>query len=267
MSASVCALRAVPCPFVDGAAVLGILHETVDAVAASLRGLSDWGLAGTRPGQYRSDLAADEAALEVLVGAGFGVLSEESGLTAAPPGASGGLLAVLDPVDGSTNASRGIPWYATSVCVLDEEGPLAAVVANQATGRRYTAVRGGGALRDGQPIAPSSCLELRRAVVGLSGYPGRYLGWKQYRALGAVALDLCAVADGTFDAYLDCNKDAHGAWDYLGGMLVCLEAGASVAETYGRDLVVRTHAERRDPVAAGTPEVLAALLAEATVGR
>ena len=50
------------------------------------RGLDDWGLAGTRRGQYRSDLVADEAAVRVLTAAGLGVLSEESGFSADADG-------------------------------------------------------------------------------------------------------------------------------------------------------------------------------------
>jgi fructose-1,6-bisphosphatase/inositol monophosphatase family enzyme len=178
---------------VDAAELLQVLGDAADGIAGSLRGLADWGLAGTRPGQYRSDLVADAVAVRVLSAAGLGVLSEESGFSA---GASDRpLLAVLDPVDGSTNASRRIPWYATSICVLDEEGAFAALVVNQATGVRYEAVRGGGARRDGEPIRPSCEESLGRSLIGLSGYPPRYLGWRQYRALGAAALDLCAVAE------------------------------------------------------------------------
>jgi fructose-1,6-bisphosphatase/inositol monophosphatase family enzyme len=243
---------------VDSTSMIALMEEAARAVRDALGGLSDWGLAGTRPGQYRSDLVADRAAVEVLTGAGFSVMSEESGLTEVD---SSTFLAVVDPVDGSTNASRGLPWFATSICVLDDEGPLAALVVNQATGRRYEATRGGGATCDGRVIGPTSCRELGRAVIALSGYPSRYLGWKQYRALGAVALDLCAVADGTLDGYLDCGRNAHGGWDYLGGMLVCQEAGAVVADGLGRALVVRGHGERRTPVAAGTPELLEALAA------
>lgn len=238
-------------------ALIGVLGEAAEAVAKALGGLDDWGLAGTRPGQYRSDLAADAAAIAVLDAAGLGVLSEESGLHHPERP----LLAVLDPVDGSTNAARRLPWYATSCCVLDEDGPLAAVVVNQATGTRYDAVRGGGARRDGAAIGPSRCEELRRAVVGLSGYPPSYLGWKQFRALGAVALDLCAVADGSLDGYIDCVDNAHGPWDYLGGMLICLEAGATVGDAHGRDLVVRSHGDRRTPVAGGTVALFEQLLA------
>lgn len=234
--------------------VLTVLHDAADAVRAALDGLSDWGLAGTRKGQYRSDLAADDACLAVLDAAGFGWLSEESGV-AHPDRA---LIAIVDPVDGSTNASRGIPWFATSICVVDADGPLAALVVNQATDRRYHAVRGGGAHVDGHRLEPSGATELRRSIVGLSGYPPHYLGWKQYRALGAAALDLCAVAEGVLDAYLDCSPSAHGAWDYAAGMLVCREAGAVVTDAFDRELVMLGHLDRRTPVAAATPELLAA---------
>ena len=240
------------------AELIEVLAAAVEAVSEALSGLEYWGLAGTCEGQYRSDIVADRAAVGVLTAAGLPVLSEESGLT---PGVSGqGLLAVLDPVDGSTNASRRLPWYATSICVLDSEGPLVAVVANQATGTRYEAVRGSGALRDGQPISPSGCVTLAEGLIGLSGYPSAHLGWRQFRALGAVALDLCAVADGTLDGYVYCLEDAHGPWDYLGGLLVCTEAGACAADGAGRGLDVRDHRSRRTPVAAATPELLRDLL-------
>jgi len=101
----------------------------------------------------------------------------------------------------------------------------------------------------------------RRAIVGLSGFPPRWLGWKQYRALGAAALDLCAVACGTLDGYVDCSRDAHGVWDYLGGALVCQEAGAVVADAFSRQLVLRSVTEKRTPVAAATPPLLQELMA------
>ena len=165
-------------------------------------------------------------------------------------------MVVLDPVDGSTNASRGLPWYATSLCALDGDGPRAAVVANQATGVRYEAVRGGGARRDGQPIGPSGCTDVGHALVALADFCPEHLGWAQARVLGAAALDLCGVAAGELDAYLDCGRDSHAPWDYLGALLVCQEAGAAVADAAGRDLVVRGYEDRRTPLAAATPELL-----------
>jgi fructose-1,6-bisphosphatase/inositol monophosphatase family enzyme len=97
---------------------------------------------------------------------------------------------------------------------------------------------------------------MNEALVALSGYPRAYLGWYQFRALGAAALDLCAVAAGVVDAYIDCSRNAHGPWDYLGGLLVCREAGAHVADAEGRDLVALEHTDRRTPVAAGTKSLL-----------
>ena len=128
---------------------------------------------------------ADAAALAVLHGAGLSVLSEESGLT-GPGGLTGravradgsadGLLVVVDPVDGSTNASLGLPWYTTSLCALDAEGPRVALVVNQASGVRYEAVRGQGQLRNGESIAPSGCRQLEKAVIGVSGAPAASSG-------------------------------------------------------------------------------------------
>ena len=238
-------------------ALLAVLSEAAAAVRTALDDLGDWGPAGTRPGQYFSDIAADQAALDVLRGAGLGVLSEETG----PHATESDLVVVLDPVDGSTNAARGIPWFATSLCVVDARGARVALVVNQATGERFEAVRGGGALRNGHPTRPTACTRLDDAVLGLTGYPPVDLGWRQMRSLGAAALDLCAVACGHLDAYIDCSNHAHSPWDYLGGMLVCQEAGASVAEASGRELVTLGWTDRRVPVAAATPELLAEAVA------
>ena len=119
--------------------LLSVLDDVAGAIRQALDELEDWGPSGVRPGQYRLDLAADAAALPILHGAGLAVLSEESGTS----GDGAELLAVIDPVDGSTNAHRGLPFYCTSVCVLDAEGPLVGLVVNQSTGTRYTGVRGG----------------------------------------------------------------------------------------------------------------------------
>jgi myo-inositol-1(or 4)-monophosphatase len=235
----------------DGS-LLGALHDAATAVRSALDGLADWGVAGTRAGQYKSDLVADEAAVAILLAAGVGVLSEESGAHA--PGRD--VVVVLDPVDGSTNASRGLPWYATSLCAVDADGLRAALVVDQSSGDRYEARRGQGAHLQGQPLRPTSCTRMADAVVGLSGYPPAHLGWAQFRALGALALDLCAVAAGRLDAYIDCSPSAHGPWDYLGGLLVCQEAGAAVVDAESRDLVTTDHSARRTPVAAATTSLL-----------
>jgi len=205
-----------------------------------------------RPGQYALDLVADAAALEVLVTAPLAVLSEESGW-GGRPGAD--LTVVLDPVDGSTNASRHIPYWATSACVLDGDGPLVALVVNQATGVATTAVRGEGARRDGEPIAPGKTERVEDAVVTLSGRPAEWLPWKQFRALGSAALNLCDVAAGSLDGLVD-GGAWHAPWDYMGGLLICREAGAELVDAAGRELVVLDADARRQLLAAATPALL-----------
>jgi fructose-1,6-bisphosphatase/inositol monophosphatase family enzyme len=209
-----------------------------------------------RAGQYQLDLVADAAVLPVLASAGVRVLSEESGWS-GPVDAE--ITVVVDPVDGSTNCARRLPYWAISLCALDADGPLCALVQNGATGARYTAIRGKGAELDGAALAPSTTAELGRSVIALSGWPGAALGWRQFRALGSAALALCDVAAGHVDGYLDGVTDQHAPWDYLGGLLVCQEAGALVADARGRELLVLDGDVRRQLVAAGTPEVLGAL--------
>ena len=242
---------------VDSDHVLADLHAAADAVAAALDGHADWGPSGNRPDQYASDVVADEAVRGVLLPLGYGLLSEESAVVEAGEGCP---MVVVDPLDGSTNASRGIPHYAASLCAVDDEGPLAAVVLNLALGIRYEAVRGGGARRDGVGLFRDDSPQLSEAIVGVSGLPASNPGWAQFRCLGAAALDLCAVADGTLDAYVDCVVDAHGVWDYLGALLVCREAGVTVEDAKGRDLCVLDRAIRRTPVAAAGTTLHEALL-------
>ena len=228
--------------------LLDTLNEAVDAVVTALAACRDWGPTGQKHGQYGFDLAADVVATEVLRQAGLGVLSEESGLAAGD-----GPVAVLDPVDGSTNASRGIRYFATSICVVDAQGPVAAVVHDHGGGERFEAIRGGGARCDSETLQPPGPRPLAECVVGINGWPPARGGWAQYRTLGAAALELCAVAAGRLDGYLDFSVSGLGSWDYLGAMLVCTEAGVEVHDALGRDLVVIDHQSRRAPVAAPPP--------------
>lgn len=235
---------------------LGLLHDVADAVASALAKVTDFGPSGGRVGQYSLDVVANEAALGPLRHAGVGILSEESDFE---PGATGEIV-VIDPIDGSTNASIGVRYFATAMCVVDADGPSTALVVNQATGERFWATRGGGGWCDGARLEPSRCVELNDSILGLNGLPPNELGYRQCRVLGAVALDLCLVAAGTLDGYVACVDDGHGVWDYLASVLICREAGAPVVDLEGRDLLALDHASRRTLVAAGTDQLLAQLI-------
>ena len=182
-------------------------------------------------------------------------MSEESG-SHRSEGVEGGVVVVVDPVDGSTNAARGIPWFATSLCAVDAEGPRVAVVVNQASGIRFEAVRGSGARKDGAPIRPSDCRLLEESVVGFSGYPERYFGWSQCRMLGAAALDLRAVAEGVLDGYAVVGGSATGQLGLSRGHAGLHRGRRRGGRVGGSALVTLDHLARRTPVAAATSGLL-----------
>lgn len=231
---------------------LAVLNEAADAVVEVFARPVDWGPSGGKDGQYASDLVADDAVLTVLGRAGIRVLSEESGL-----GPGDGPIAVVDPLDGSTNASLRLPWYATSLCVVDDDGPWVAVVHNHGTGERYEAIRGRGARCNGLELADRSADGAGPGTTAVNGVPPDDIGW--FRCMGASALDLCAVADGRFRGFVDFHGGL-GVWDYAGALLVCAEVGVEMVDAAGRDLVVMDHTARRSPVAA-PPALLPELLA------
>lgn len=183
------------------------------------------------------------------------MIAEES----APRAEQGELTFVVDPLDGTTNFLHGFPWYAVSVAALARGAHVAGAVLNVATGELYTAVRGGGARRNGQPIRVSTVTEPSRALVG-TGFPFKhregitpYMGilprlmesTAGLRRAGSAALDLCDVACGRFDAFWELRL---APWDVAAGILIIREAGGIVTDLEGRPAPVAS-----GPVVAGNP--------------
>ncbi len=233
----------------DADSLLECFDRVVEAITEVLDVQSDTGPSGLRVGQYAFDVVTDDVAVPALLAAGVGVLSEETGLHFGERE----VIVALDPVDGSTNYAHGLPWYAASMCAVDADGPLVALVSNLATGTRFTAMRGEGAWRNDEPIMAPDIEHLFDALVAVNGLPDHHYGWRQFRSLGATSLDLCAVACGTVDALVDATPGELAPWDYLGGLLVCTEAGAVVSDVEDRELVVVDHHARRALVAGATP--------------
>lgn len=236
---------------VDAAGVLEVFDAVARAISATLANVRDWGESGVRPGQYRADVLADNTALPILRAAGFGIVSEESGVES--PHAD--VIVCLDPLDGSTNASRGIPHFATSMCAVDADGPWVAMVVHQAIPKRWWAVRGDGAHGMDGRLERTAVPSWPDALVAISGPPPKNPGWGQFRAFGASAIDLCLVAEGRVDAFIDMSPSSHGVWDYAAATLICRESGIEVCDAEGRDLIVLDHHARRTPVAA-SPKLL-----------
>ncbi len=235
------------------------LRECANEIGEAVKEHRGRGLSGDRVSQYHLDVAADAVALRVLVGAGFRVMSEESGVTG-----HGDYTVVIDPIDGSTNCDRGVPFYSTSLAVVKDAELVAALVMNQATGAVFEAERGSGARRDGEAISPSGENEIARAIVGSSGYPSHNLGWSQNRSLGAASLEICLVADGSLDVFGVAQNTGLNVWDYLAGLLIAREAGAFDADYYDEELVT-TDDVVRHPVFAGSPELLRFMLEVGTI--
>jgi fructose-1,6-bisphosphatase/inositol monophosphatase family enzyme len=241
-------------------ATLDLFASVCDRAAEVVRANTNWSASGLRSGQYAIDLDVDDVCVQPLRGAGFDVLSEESGLQQQGD-ELGRDVVVVDPLDGSSNASLGLPWCATAMCLVSDGVPSVAMVSNLATGDRYTAVRGRGAKQNGRPISVGPRSSLSESIIAVNGLPPEHWGWQQYRALGAAALDIAAVARGGFGGYVDTTTDSHGVWDYLASILILEEAGGCAVDALGRNLTVLNHLERRTPVAASSESLLSELIA------
>lgn len=233
--------------------LLEVFAETATAVGGAVNAIPPSERRGRTdtPGQYALDLVADAAARTVLSKIPVRLLSEESSWTGTPDAE---VTVVIDPVDGSTNCSRDIPYYATAITAMVNGELYVSLVQNLVTGTVTTATPEG-AWRNGEPIRTSGVQDVQRSIVAVSGLPSRHMEWKQFRALGSCALALCDLAAGLLDAYVDTGR-WHRPWDYLGGLHACTHAGAAFIETHGEELIVAEDGARRGMLVAATAELL-----------
>jgi len=195
-------------------------------------------------------LVADKRAEDELIGAlakveGVRMLSEEAGDLGD---SKAKLLAIIDPIDGSSNFERGIPFYCTSVAIAKgatQDGIFFGIVRNLVSGEVYTATKGKGAKKNGREIRTSKTTELSKAVAGidisrasqrtlkglvpLMGRVGRQVHY------GANALELCLLADGKTDAFVDVRGRMRTV-DFAAAQLIATEAGGVVSAPEGGDL-------------------------------
>jgi fructose-1,6-bisphosphatase/inositol monophosphatase family enzyme len=108
-------------------------------------------------------------------------------------------------------------------------------------------------------LRASNVEDIEDAVIAISGSPPKVLPWKQFRALGCASLTLCDIAAGGLDGCVD-GGPWHAPWDYLGGYLACIEAGAVVRDANNAPLVVSDFDARRQLVAAATDALADALM-------
>ena len=199
----------------------------------------------------------------VRQGVGFTLISEECGIREFGPQAN--LRILLDPLDGSNNGKRGIPYYATSIAVLDGEklkDLLAGYVIDLSTGREYWAIRGEGAWCDDQKIrchgGDAFDMVAFEASVPSKDIP-RILpllaSSRKVRCLGAIALDLALLAAGAVDLLAVATPTR--SFDYAAGMLILREAGGVMTDMEGGDIGgILAGLERTVPMLAAANETL-----------
>ena len=189
-----------------------------------------------------SDRRAEGAILEVLAreAPGVAVLAEEGGGTRA------GTMWAVDPLDGTTNFTRGFPVVAVSVGLVHDGVPIAGVVIAPFLALEFAASQGKGATLNGDRLPALRLLDPSKAVVA-TGYPfrnkarmpvyrpvveGALARFEDLRRAGAAALDLAWTAAGTFDGYFELNLNT---WDLAAGAALVLEVGGRVSDWSGGD--------------------------------
>jgi myo-inositol-1(or 4)-monophosphatase len=223
------------------------------------------------------DAAAEDtvfAELDALHAQGldFVAVSEERGEVVF--GAPSEVRVVIDPIDGSLNAKRGLPHHALSIAVAD--GPTMADVVfgyvfDFGPAEEWTARRGEGVMLDGQPLrerpAERRSADGRLEVVAIESADPRYLSLsgdlgevaRRLRAVGAIAVSLCQLAGGRVDGMVslwNCR-----AVDAAAAQLIVREAGGLVAfPAFADPLAAPLDLIPHSPVVAAlTPEALAQL--------
>jgi myo-inositol-1(or 4)-monophosphatase len=207
----------------------------------------------------RVDLAAEDAIINTIKehAISFVLISEESGIKEHGEN-SAGCYVTIDPVDGTTNMIRGIPFYATSIAVSTRptlESVHTALVADLSHGTTYFAQKGKGACCNGEKITPSRLSSLEEAVIGVDMNTLKiqelipkltYLlrNTKHIRHLGANALELCYVADGTTDAFIDVRGKLRTT-DMAAASLIIREAGARITTPEGKLLNAKLDPSQR----------------------
>lgn len=202
----------------------------------------------------------------------IGFFGEEEGATADT---GGGLVWMLDPVDGTANFLHGIPLCGVSLGLVDKDLPILGVIDLPLLSSRYSAAEGHGARANGREIHASETGDLGSAVVAIGDYAvGSGAETKnrlrlslthelaarvqRVRMFGSAAVDLAWVAEGKIDANIMISNNP---WDTAAGVLIAREAGATVVDLDGSPHTMNARAT----IAAGSKILadLVKLIAEA----
>jgi myo-inositol-1(or 4)-monophosphatase len=228
----------------------------------------------------RIDLAAEKALIDCLHKheVSCTLVSEEAGTKKIGFGPSE-YYVTTDPVDGTTNAVRGLPFSANVIAVSKEpwlrdvETALVSDIIHCIT---YTAQKNRGAFRNGKQIKPSETSEIADAVIGvdantfkikelLAKMEGLFRVGKHFRHFGANALEICYVADGGTDAFIDIRGKLR-VTDMVASYLILREAGGIMVSPDGKELDAPLTATQRLSFIAASNQNMYKAITEALQG-
>lgn len=218
------------------------------------------------------DLVAEEKVVEILESANrpLTLVSEEIGRIKIGNGSSE-VVFVVDPLDGTSNAVKNIPFYGISLAIAeitdsDESMTIEDIelgfVKNFATGDIYQAHKGDGASLNGEKIQTSLKKDITQSSIGAYIYRADMekidklcKTIRRMRILGSVAIELCYVADGTYDAFLDIRGNLRIV-DVSAAKLIVEEAGGLITDEGNQNLNGKLNVlERTSIIASGNKEV------------
>lgn len=169
-------------------------------------------------------------------------LAEESGATGEKN--VGKVRWIIDPLDGTVNFAHSLPIFSVSIAAEVDGELVCGVVFHPILDEMFSAVKGGGAFLNGEPIKASACDDFRGSFL-VTGFPynvfdnpcncvdafAKVVGMGiPVRRLGSAALDLAYVAMGRFDGFWEIDLKP---WDVAAGILLVREAGGNVTTYYG----------------------------------
>ena len=207
-----------------------------------------------------ADEAAHLAAAHALRPLGVTVLSEER---SDRPVSGDQPWVVLDPLDGTGNFRAGLAPWAFSAALVRVGRPVAGLVADLSSGRRWSGAVGAGAYRDGVPVQPRDA----GTVVAPTAPSGSAVqvprSARRVRVTGCTAVDVCLVADGAAGAWQNLDRSGTHVHDVAGGLALLAAAGGVALDPDGEPLQLRPDTETLIRfVAAGTDERARELLRE-----
>lgn len=224
---------------------LALILEAATAAGARAQAVRRAGLTTTTKADgtpvTNADLEVDSLLKEILTAArpDYGWLSEET--ADDPSRLERRRLFVVDPIDGTQSYLKGKPFWSVSIAIVEAHRPTQAALVAPDIEETYQAEVGGGALWNGQAIAPTNVHAIEDcAMLGdkpMFGHPAWRTPWPPMRIenRNSIAYRMGLVARGAFDAAIALSSK--GEWDLAAGDLIATEAGCLVTTHKGKTLV------------------------------